>query len=42
LPEDVAEVRLIRLLEEPLIMGLANREDLKSILEDDKPFCNEQ
>ncbi|CAK59945.1 unnamed protein product (macronuclear) [Paramecium tetraurelia] len=42
LPEDVAEVRQIRQLEEPLIMGLTSREDLKSILEDDKPFCIEQ
>jgi hypothetical protein len=31
----------VRQLEEPLIMGLASREDLKSILEEDKPFCKE-
>jgi len=28
-------------MEEPLIMGLQNREDMKLILEDDKAFCLE-
>ena len=41
LPEDPAEVRELRKLEEPLILGLEKREDLKAILEDDKLFCAE-
>lgn len=41
LPEDPAEVRELRKLEEPLILGLEKREDLKAILEEDKLFCAE-
>lgn len=41
LPEDPAEVRALRQLEEPVILGLEKREDLKAVIEDDKQFVQE-
>jgi hypothetical protein len=41
LPEDPQELRLLREQEEPLILGLESREDMKTILDEDSAFVTE-